>query len=96
MIRKRTSKESINFGPWHLGKWGMSINIFAAAYTFLTVIFTFFPPSVPVNAVTMNWSCVVYGGVVILGVIYYFAIGHRDYVGPSTELDLSEFRAGLA
>lgn len=43
------------------------------------------PVSVPVNAVTMNWSCVVYGGTVILGIIYYVLRGHKKFVGPSTE-----------
>lgn len=85
LIRKRIRNERINFGPWNLGRWGLSVNIFAAAYTLLTVIFTFFPPTVPVTAITMNWSCVVYGGVVILGFLYYVLRGHKHYTGPSTE-----------
>jgi hypothetical protein len=36
--------------------------------------------------VTMNWSCVVYGGVVILGIIFYLSYGHKRYIGPSTEI----------
>lgn len=88
MIIKRLKNERVNFGPWTLGKLGLLVNIFAAVYTLLTVVFTFFPPSVPVNAVSMNWSCVVYGGVVILGICYYAFIGHKHYVGPETELDV--------
>jgi len=85
LIRKRIRNEKINFGPWNLGRWGLAVNIFAAAYTLLTVIFTFFPPSVPVTATTMNWSCVVYGGVVILGFLYYVLRGHKYYIGPNSE-----------
>lgn len=87
MIAKRFSGERINFGPWNLGRYGLAINIFAAVYTFVTVIFTFFPPTVPVDAVSMNYSCVVYGGVIILGLIYYAIGGHKKFVGPSIELD---------
>jgi choline transport protein len=87
MIIKRFSGERINFGPWNLGRYGLSVNIFAAIYTLVTVIFTFFPPSLPVDAVTMNYSCVVYGGVVILGLIYYAIRGHKTFVGPNIELD---------
>ena len=68
----------------------MPNNVFAADYTFLTVIFSFFPPAVPVTAETMYWSIVVYGGVVILGLIFYFFQGHKNYVGPSTEMEFPE------
>jgi hypothetical protein len=88
MIVKRLSGERINFGPWNLGRFGLPINIFAAIYTFVTVIFTFFPPALPVNAVTMNYSCVVYGGVIILGLIYYAVWGRKKFVGPNVELDV--------
>lgn len=87
MIIKRLSGENINFGPWNLGRYGLAINIFAAVYTFLTVIFTFFPPAIPVNAVTMQYSCVVYGGVIVLGLIYYAVWGHKTFVGPKIDLD---------
>ena len=87
MIVKRFSGERINFGPWNLGRFGLAINIFAAIYTFITVIFTFFPPALPVTAKTMNYSCVVYGGVIILGCIYYAVIGHKSFIGPSYEAE---------
>ena len=64
----------------------MAVNVFAAAYTLLTVIFTFFPPTLPVTAETMNYSCVVYGGVIMLGIIYYVVWGRKGYRGPTTEL----------
>ena len=88
LIRKRVKGEPVKFGPWNLGRWGLPINIIAASYTLVTVVFTFFPPAVPVNAETMNYSCAVYGGVVILGVLYYVLRGRRHFVGPSTELDI--------
>ena len=92
MIMKRLRNETINFGPWNLGRWGLPINIFAAEYTLITVIFTFFPPSValPVTAETMDWSCAVYGGVIIWGILYYVLRGHSHYIGSYTVLELEE------
>lgn len=89
MIIKRLRGEKIKFGPWTLGRWGLPVNIVAACYTFITVIFAFFPPLVPIDAVSMNYACVVYGGVILLGIVYYFAWGHRSYMGPSIELDVA-------
>jgi hypothetical protein len=41
MIVKRLRHEKIEFGPWTLGRWGLPINIFAAGYTLIAVVFTF-------------------------------------------------------
>lgn len=91
LINKKMSGEKIKLGPWNLGRWGLPINIFAAIYTSITVVFTFFPPAViGLNAEKMNYSCVIYGGVIILGTIYYAIRGHKSYIGPSTDLDIDD------
>ena len=33
----------------------------------------------------MNWSCVVFGGVVIIGLVYYVLLGRNVYRGPIIE-----------
>ncbi|KAK2829927.1 hypothetical protein FQN49_007119 [Arthroderma sp. PD_2] len=82
MIYKRLTSNSVSFGPWNLGRFGLPINIFAIVYTVITVLFAFFPPTVPVTPENLNYSAVVYGGVVIFGVIYYMTWGHKTFVGP--------------
>jgi choline transport protein len=82
MITKRLKHDKIPFGPWTLGRWGLPVNLFAAAYGLITVVFTFFPPSVPVERESMNYSSVVYVGVVVLGVVYYGVRGRRGYRVP--------------
>ncbi|KAK2737892.1 hypothetical protein FQN57_007343 [Myotisia sp. PD_48] len=67
MVHKRFTDPNIHFGPWNLGRFGLAVNIFAILYTLVTVVFTFFPPMIPVNKETMNYSPVVYGGVSIFG-----------------------------
>jgi choline transport protein len=82
MVVKRFGKEPIQFGPWNLGKFGLPINVFAIAYTALTLVFSFFPPGVPVTALNMNWSIAVWGGTIWFGIIYYTFSGHKKYKGP--------------
>lgn len=41
-----------------------------------------FPPVVRPNAEEMNWSVVMYVGVMGLSMVYYFFKGKRVYVGP--------------
>ena len=92
MIIRRLRGGKINFGPWTLGKWGLPINCFAAVYTLVTVVFSFFPPSIadPITAQNMNYSCLVYGGVILLGIVYYVVIGRKFYVGPSVDLYITD------
>ncbi|KAL8888224.1 MAG: hypothetical protein Q9215_004315 [Flavoplaca cf. flavocitrina] len=60
--------QNLHFGPWRLGKWGAPINAFALVWTVVALFFSFWPTSVPVTAVTMNWSCLLYGGITLFGV----------------------------
>lgn len=64
------------------------MNTFAAVYTLLTVILTFFPPSVPITPETMSWCFAVYIGVVILGVIHHFLLGQKECVDPSKQIEI--------
>lgn len=58
------------------------VNIVALAFMAVTYIFTFFPLAVPVTLETMNWSCLIYGGVIIIAFVYYAAYGRHIYSGP--------------
>ncbi|GAB7352183.1 hypothetical protein MBLNU459_g2662t1 [Dothideomycetes sp. NU459] len=89
MIRKRLTGEDaqLRFGPWRMGKFtGLAVNILSAIYLVISVVFSFFPPGLPVTLQTMNWSCVVWGGIVLLGLVWYAALGRRRYNGPIMEI----------
>lgn len=90
MILKRAQKQPMELGPWNLGRFGLPINIFAFLFTLLTLILSFFSPAVPVTPVTMNWSIVVFSGVVIFGMIFYFTYGHKHYQGPLVNRSLTQ------
>jgi choline transport protein len=66
----------------------LPVNLFAAGYGLITVVFTFFSPSVPVEAESLNYSSVVYVGVVVAGVVYYAVRGRRRYVVPVVRMEL--------
>ena len=82
LIRKRIVGEPLCFGPWSMGRAGLPINIIAFTYTLIVMVFSFFPPGLPVTAVTMNWGSVVFVGVVAIGLVYYALIGRHQYDGP--------------
>lgn len=83
-------------GPWTLGKWGPLVNAFAIGWSMLIMFFSFWPSSVPVTAMTMNWSCVLWSAVMIFAVGFWFIHGKKVYTGPVIETDISEADARRA
>jgi len=86
MLRKRLMAEYVRMGPWRMNLTvGLIINAFAVAFLMISLFFSFWPPALPVELITMNWSCAVFGGVVALGVLWCVIIGRKAYHGPVVE-----------
>ncbi|KAM5499613.1 hypothetical protein McanMca71_002374 [Microsporum canis] len=81
-INRRRSAEPLPARRFSLGKWGMGINVFSVAYLSFGFIFTFFPGSSTVTPETMNWSCLVWGAVIIFAIFQYAIHGRNVYEGP--------------
>ena len=73
----------VRFGPFSLGRWGPAINIIALLWGTMAMLFSMFPSLQPVTPENMNYSSVVVGGWVMLGVIYYVVFQRKSYQGPS-------------
>jgi choline transport protein len=77
-------------GPWTLGRFGPYVNGFAIIWSTVMMMFSFWPASVPVTAITMNWSCVLWSGVVIFAIGFWFIHGKSVYQGPVMETNVEE------
>jgi choline transport protein len=86
LVVRRLSGDEIPFGPWHLGRWGMPLNIFSLVYALFVSIWMFFPAFVPVTAVNMNYTSVVYGGTFIFSAVAWYTYGKTTYLGPIKEV----------
>jgi len=60
----------------------MVINILSLMFLLPVFVFAFFPLATPVYPTTMNWSIVMYSGVIIFATVYYFIFGRFNYVPP--------------
>jgi hypothetical protein len=70
-----------------LGKWAIPVNICALIYILPLFIFSFFPIAPNPNAPTMNWACVMVGGVALLATIYYVIWGRKVYAPPNETIE---------
>jgi amino acid transporter len=69
---------------WSLGRLGIFINFGAIMWLMTVWVFCFFPlvTGEQLTLSTMNWNCVIYGGLIIVGLAYWFIWGHRVYTPP--------------
>jgi choline transport protein len=75
---------------WDLGKFGMAVNIGALVFLLPVAFFAFWPLTTPVTASTMNWSSVMFVGVMIVALVYYAVWGKNSYEGPVLKVKRSE------
>jgi choline transport protein len=74
------------WGPWRMPPaLGFVVNSIACAFATLIFLFSFWPQATPVDPVTMNYSVLVSGTVMLFSMVYYFARGRHVYIGPVVE-----------
>jgi choline transport protein len=64
----------------------------ASAYMLVWIVIYCFPYAVPFDATTMNYSCVIVGGLTMFQGVWYFVIRKRGYQGPRVMLEEMERR----
>lgn len=82
LILKRLRGQPLPPHRWTLGSWGLAVNIAALAFLLPVFVFAMFPATVEVDAVSMNWCAVMYGGIIILATAYYWLRARHVYVPP--------------
>ena len=82
LVWRRLKGEPLPPRRWSLGRYGLAINIISLLFLTPIYFFAFWPLSTPVEAESMNWAVVMYGGVVIWSLVYYMIWGKHSYVGP--------------
>lgn len=86
MAVRRVGKKAVPFGPFRLGRWGLSINLISIAYTMVLIIFMVLPPYQPVTVQNMNYAGVVFAAVLFFIMVLWISHGQRVYEGPVKEV----------
>jgi hypothetical protein len=73
---------SMRPGPYQMSNTvGYAVNIISCLYIVVFVVIYCFPYSLPVNAVNMNYACLITGGISIFAAFWWLIRG-GGYVGP--------------
>ena len=81
-----TRRKNIVWGPFHMkGALGFVMNGIAVAYMVVWFVIYCFPFALPTTAASMNYACLIFGGLTILVAVWWFVgAGRNGYEGPKT------------
>jgi amino acid transporter len=91
VLLKRVRHEPLPHARWSLGKYGGVVNVLALCYLFAIYVFAFFPAVVNPSPVEMNYAIVIFGGIILFAVVYYFIYGRKQYIPPVALVKREEF-----
>ncbi|MCJ1389693.1 hypothetical protein MMC18_002550 [Xylographa bjoerkii] len=76
-------------GPWHLGRFSKPVGVVACAYVVLMVPVLCFPSvkGADLNTLNMNYTCLIYGGVMSLALLWYAVDARKWFKGPKINVD---------
>ena len=69
-------------GPWNLGKFSRPCGVIAIAWVILIIPIMCFPTVTRPNAVSMNWTCLVYGGTMAIILVWFRVDARKWFKGP--------------
>ncbi|KAK0249369.1 hypothetical protein LTR91_024109 [Friedmanniomyces endolithicus] len=68
--------------PWSMGRYGLVVNVAALVFVTPMLFFYVWPLTTPVTPQNMNWSSVLFFGVLLVAAIHYLVKARHIYVGP--------------
>lgn len=83
-----TQNSTLTWGPFKMPRLvGAFVNGVAIVYMIIVFIFAFWPPALPVGPASMNYACLVFGGTVLLSIVWYIVYARKVYQGPVVEIE---------
>jgi choline transport protein len=99
-VANRFSSKPIEQPRWNMGAAGVFVNVFALIFLSLGIVMICFPSAPNPTPASFNWTVVIWGGVTIFALVYYFVYGKRHYASPrsritqfgqESDMDMQEF-----
>lgn len=79
---RRIRRQPLPESEFSLGKLGLPVNMISLAFLSIVFVMLFFPPAPNPPAAAMNWTCAIYGAVLLFACCHYLVSGRKNYVGP--------------
>lgn len=87
---RRWKNQPLPQARWSMGRFSPFCDTVSILFLAIVLTFSFFRLSRDVTPQSMNWSVVIFSGVVILSLSYYFLQAHKVYKGPVTRVRMMD------
>ncbi|TDZ15700.1 Choline transport protein [Colletotrichum orbiculare MAFF 240422] len=78
-------RRRVAYGPFHMRGWvGFVVNGVACTYMTVWFVIYCFPYALPTDAQSMNYACLIWGGLTVFVGLWWFIGARKGYQGPST------------
>lgn len=76
-------------GPWNLGRFSKPVGAIATMWWLIILPALCFPAvkGSDLNLLTMNWTVLIYGGPMVLVMIYWFVSARKWFTGPRVNIE---------
>lgn len=76
-------------GPWNLGRYSFFVGTAATCFTSLMVPILCLPvvTGSDLDATSMNWTCLVWGGPMLLAILWFVVDAHKWFKGPKVNIE---------
>jgi len=81
-IRVIFVRDNFRRGPWHLGRFSRPCGFIAVGWVCLIVPVLCFPAVNDPTPLLMNWTCLVYGGPMLIALVWYAVDARKWFKGP--------------
>lgn len=82
ILRLTSARKTFKAKKFSLGCLSIPIGIVVAVYQSAACVILLFPTQYPVTISNMNWTFVVMGTVLLVALVYWFAVARGTYQGP--------------
>ncbi|KAK5115338.1 hypothetical protein LTR62_001538 [Meristemomyces frigidus] len=88
-LRLTAAGDRFRPGPWNLGRWSKPCGYIACAWVVFIIPVLCFPAQKgkDLNALNMNYTCLIYGGVMMLALLWYAIDARKWFKGPKINVE---------
>ncbi|KAM3077222.1 hypothetical protein ACMFMF_005131 [Clarireedia jacksonii] len=83
------ARDKFRPGPWNLGRFSKPVGFIAVTWVVLIIPILCFPAvkGADLNDLTMNYTCLLYGGTMLLALIWYAVDARKWFKGPKINVE---------
>jgi choline transport protein len=78
-IKRYRSPDTIAWGKFRLGKWGLAVNVLAMLYILYCLVFMVLPATFPITSANFPYSSIIVSAIVLVATVFWRLGGNKKF-----------------